>query len=66
LYELEKKNPDKKFYFTKTEPVCHDMKLITLEKIKEVLETGTNAVEVDETVREKSKKPLERMLELGK
>lgn len=66
LYELEKKNPDKKFYFTKTEPICHDMKLITLEKIKEVLETGTNAVEVDETVREKSKKPLERMLELGK
>ena len=25
-YELEKKNPEKKFYFTKTEPVCHDMK----------------------------------------
>ena len=39
-YELEKQNPDKKFYFTKTEPVCRDMKQITLEKIAHVLETG--------------------------
>ena len=30
----------KKFYFTKTEPVCHDMKKVTLEKILQVLETG--------------------------
>ena len=36
-YELEKQNPDKKFYFTETEPVCHDMKKITLEKIAHVL-----------------------------
>ena len=36
-YELEKQNPDKKFYFTKTEPVCRDMKQITLEKIAHVL-----------------------------
>ena len=39
-YELEKQNPDKKFYFTETEPVCPDMKLITLEKILHVLQTG--------------------------
>mgnify|MGYP000184715233 CR=1 FL=1 len=31
-YKLEKDNPDKKFYFTETEPVCTDMKLITLGK----------------------------------
>lgn len=66
LYELEKKNPDKKFYFTRTEPICHDMKRITLEKIRDVLKTGQNAVEVEAEIREKSKKPLERMLELGK
>lgn len=65
-YELEKKNPDKKFYFTKTEPVCRDMKQITLEKIAHVLETGENEVQVEETLREESQKALERMLELAK
>ena len=65
-YELEKKNPDKKFYFTKTEPVCCDMKQITLEKIAHVLETGENEVQVEETLREESQKALERMLELAK
>ena len=43
-YELKKRNPGKKFYFTKTEPVCHDMKKVTLEKILQVLETGENEV----------------------
>ena len=65
-YELEKQNPDKKFYFTKTEPICHDMKMITLEKIAHVLETGENEVQVTDTLREESKKALERMLELAK
>ncbi|WP_461816015.1 quinolinate synthase NadA [Faecalimonas sp.] len=65
-YELEKENPQKKFYFTKTEPVCHDMKLITLEKIAHVLETGENEVQVTDTLREESKKALEKMLELAK
>lgn len=65
-YELEKQNPDKKFYFTKTEPVCRDMKQITLEKIAHVLETGENEVQVEETLREESQKVLERMLELAK
>lgn len=65
-YELEQKNPEKTFYFTDTEPVCHDMKMITLENILHVLKTGENAVEVDDDLRTQSQKPLERMLELGK
>ena len=65
-YELEKENPEKRFYFTQTEPVCHDMKLITLEKIAHVLETGENEVHVSEKVRENSVKALSRMLELAK
>ena len=39
-FALGKRCPEKKFYFTETEPVCGDMKLITLEKILHVLETG--------------------------
>lgn len=63
-HELKKRNPGKKFYFPKTEPVCHDMKSITPEKILQVLKTGANEVSVDESLRESSKKPLEMMLEL--
>ena len=65
-YELEKQNPEKRFYFTKTEPVCEDMKTITLEKIHQVLENGDNEIHVDDELRRNSKKPLERMLELAK
>lgn len=63
--KLEQDNPEKKFYFTRTEPVCADMKTITLEKVLHVLRTGDNAVEVDKELRELSKKPLKRMLELA-
>ena len=65
-YKLEKDNPDKKFYFTETEPVCMDMKLITLEKVLHVLKTGENEVHLSEELRTDSRKPLEKMLELAK
>ena len=42
------------------------MKKVTLEKVLNVLKTGENEVFVDDALREESKKPLERMLELAK
>lgn len=66
FYELKKKNPDKKFYTISNHQICNDMKFVTLEKVKEVLETGANEVNVSEEVRTAAMKPLERMLELGK
>ena len=65
-HKLENEYPEKKFYFTETEPVCEDMKIITLEKILHVLKTGENEVRVSDERRENSRKPLERMLELAK
>ncbi len=65
-YELERQNPNKKFYFPKTEPVCHDMKTVTLEKILKVLKTYENEMIVSDERRENSKKPLEKMLEYAK
>ena len=65
-HKLEKENLGKKFYFTETEPVCVDMKKITLEKILHVLKTGENEVQISEELRELSKRPLEKMLELAK
>ena len=65
-YELEKRYPDKKFWFTETEPVCRDMKLITPEKILHVLRTGENEVIMEEALRTRAGRPLEIMLELAK
>lgn len=65
-YDLERKNPDKMFYFTKTPTVCHDMKKITLEKVLHVLKTGENAASVSEAQAEMAKETLTRMLELAK
>lgn len=66
MAELQKRYPDKKFYFTETEPVCEDMKLITPEKILHVLKTGENEVIMDRQICEESRKPLEEMLRLAK
>lgn len=66
LHELKQKNPDKEFYFTETLPVCPDMKKVTLEKVLHVLQTGANEVQVDMQLAEKSRKPLEKMLELAR
>lgn len=65
-FNLERENPDKKFYFAKTEPVCEGMKSITLEKVLHVLKTGENEVHMSEELRTASRKPLEKMLELAK
>ena len=65
-YKLTKNNPDKQFYYPETVPVCPNMKKNTLEKVLHVLKTGDNQVHVTDSLRENSKKPLERMLELGK
>ncbi len=64
-FELEKQNPKKTFYFPKTEPVCMDMKKITLDGILHVLRTGENGAAVASDIAEPSKATLNRMLELA-
>lgn len=65
LYELKKRNPEKRFYFPDTRPVCTNMKKITPEKVLHVLQTGENAAYVPENLTEAAKQPLKRMLELA-
>ncbi|MBR7098145.1 MAG: quinolinate synthase NadA [Clostridia bacterium] len=64
-YQLQKENPDKRFYFPETQPCCRDMKRNTLENILHVLESGEGAVEVAREVADRAMLPLNRMLELG-
>lgn len=66
LYEVQKRNPNKTFYFPKTTPICPDMKTITLEKIVNVLKTGENSIGVPTEMRAPAGKTLELMLELSK
>ena len=64
-YELERQNPGKRFYFPHTEPICHDMKKITLDKIIHVLRTGENQASVREEFTTPAGRSLSRMLELA-
>ena len=64
-YELRKRSPHKKFYFTEN-CICKDMKLNTLEKLINCLEKEENEVSISENVIKESLKPLEKMLELAK
>ena len=65
-YRLQSDSPEKEFYFPKTRPVCHDMKLNTAERILAVLEAEDKAVEITEEQRLQALAPLEKMLELAK
>jgi quinolinate synthase len=66
FYELEKKNPGKKFYTVNSGQICVNMEKVTLEKVKKVLEEETNEIFVSEEVRRKAMAPLTRMLEMAK
>lgn len=65
-YELTRRCPDKKFYFTRTDFICEDMKKITKESVLNVLEGKAPPVEVEEETRAKAARALEKMLELAK
>ena len=65
-YALQQARRDAVFYFPKTEPVCTDMKRITLEKIINVLKYGTNEVHMENgQADEAAKQTLARMLALA-
>lgn len=66
MAELKRKNPDKSFYVAGNMQLCPNMKKITLEGIKKVLQEETPQVIMDEELIEKAHLPMERMLELAK
>jgi quinolinate synthase len=66
LYELQKKNPDKKFYSVGHRQFCPNMKSITLEKVYDAMENMNNQVELNEVLSKKANKALAKMLELAR
>lgn len=65
LYELKRRNPDKKFYTAGNMQVCPNMKKITLDKIIHVMETEDSEVVMDQALMEAAHQPMIRMLELA-
>ena len=65
LYELKKQNPEKIFHQLGGGMVCADMKLVTCEKVLDVMKHETNVVTVSEELRNQAMKPLHRMLALA-
>lgn len=63
LYSLEQACPDKFFYPAAPHLTCPDMKLTTLEKVRNALVKMEPQIQVDPAVAEKAQLALSRMLE---
>lgn len=72
LHQMRKECPDKTFIPLPPDDsscACNDcnfMKLNTLEKLRDCLRDMSPAIEVDETIIDKARQPIVRMLELSK
>ena len=66
FFELEQKNPDKRFYSVGHRQFCPNIKKITLEKVVRAMEEMEPEVTMDEELRVKANVPLVKMLELAK
>lgn len=65
LYELRNQNPNKHFYTPNLEPICPNMKKITVDKIIDCLSNMSTCVELDEDTILKAGASLNNMLALA-
>ena len=66
FHELQKRNPDKKFYTAGNVQICPNMKKISLDKVIASLENEETQVEMDAELIHEAHAPMKRMLELSK
>lgn len=66
FYELQQKNPEKKFFSVGHRQFCPNMKKITLEKVEQALETLGPEVHVDSELAARANRSLSKMLELAR
>lgn len=65
MYELERRNPGKRFYPVKDGMICPDMKLNSLQNLLAALKDGKNAVTLSEERMKNALPPLKRMHEIA-
>jgi len=66
FHRLQKDSPEKTFVAPSEDLICPNMKLTTLEDVRESLETMANVVTVPERVRTRAVAALEKMLQAGR
>ncbi len=66
LHQLRRDSPEKKFVLATNRLVCPNMKLTSLEDLREALEKMENVVRVEEAVRVPAARALEKMLAAGR
>ncbi|MBR1614356.1 MAG: quinolinate synthase NadA [Treponema sp.] len=66
LHEMEKVAPGKRFYPVGAKQVCPNMKKITLGRVRDCLLNNAPRAVCDDSLREASCRPLDRMLEMAK
>ncbi len=64
-YRMKKEMPEKEFYVPEN-AICPTMKKITIEKVVECLKKMKPEIKFDKGIIEKARKPLERMIEIGR
>lgn len=64
LHRMSRENPGKTLYTASNAMLCPNMKKTTLESVLMAMEQRQYVIEVDEEIRLKAKKTLDRMLEL--
>jgi quinolinate synthase len=64
LHPLQTESPEKRFY-PMFVALCPNMKLTTLESLKQSLERSIHAIEVPEDVAAAARRTVERMVEIG-
>lgn len=64
LCQLTKENPDKEFFFPDYEFICKDMKLTTLEDVRDCLQNLQPRIQIAEEIRRPAYRSLQRMLEI--
>jgi len=63
IHRLKKENPEKEFFAAGSALMCLDMKLITLEDVYLSLREEKYQIVLEDSIRKKAKKALDRMLE---
>jgi len=64
IHTLKKQNPEAEFYPASERAICPNMKKISIDKVIASLEKMQYKIKVDETIRVKAKKALDRMVEM--
>jgi len=66
IHRLEKENPGKRFFALSSYTICPNMKMNSLETVRDSLEHMRTPVRVPEDIRIRAKRALDRMLEVGR